>query len=261
MFITSIFAYFFGMCCIYVYSHRIVSKKYLFLIIFISFLYIVSSAFYLLSDYITGNGINEAVWYHISSGIDVEILFQYKYVIALTVILFLASLYFLNIYYKKIKNRVNKRSLKTLASEVLLLISFLIHPTLFSIYDYSKDYDALEELNFSDYYLKPTIKPTREDHPNFVYIYIESLERTFLDQNIFPGLLKNIKQLELDNISFSNIQENFGTGWTTAGIVSSQCGIPLIGSDKGYDSFYKNATCLSDLLHSQGYFLSTMQGL
>jgi phosphoglycerol transferase len=264
MFELSLLLYLIGMYGVYRYSNRSANKKYLISIMGIGFLYILSAFFYLFANYFTGNGINEAVWYHIASGIDFEILSQFWLDVLVSIVLLLLSFTFLYIYYTKIKvNKNTKRSIKVMLFEVVLVASLVINPLAFAVYDLYNGTSIdrnLENLNFSDFYLSPTIQPAKENHPNFVYIYIESFERTFLNENIFPGLALNLKHLELNHTSFTNMQENFGTGWTAAGIVSSQCGIPLVGSDNGYEQFYKNAVCLTDLLHSQDYFISLMQG-
>lgn len=100
--------------------------------------------------------------------------------------------------------------------------------------------------------------------PNIVYIYLESVERTFLNDSIFPGLAPNLKKLDAEAISFTNIQQTYGTGWTMAGMVASQCGIPLStdvwNSMAGLDSFLPGATCLGDLLAAQGYALDYVGG-
>lgn len=261
MFILSIILFISSIYLIYKYNSRIRNKLYLSLVMGISFTYFLSCVFYLLSDYFTGKGIDESIWYHLSSGISTELMSQFPFLIAMIILSILLSFIFIYVIYKMLENKKNKKSMKTLLSEILILLSILVHPTIIAIHDlYNVNNEVVEKINFSDFYQKPTIKSIKDNHPNFVYIYIESLERTFLDEKIFPELAINLNKLEKDNYSFTNVEENYGTGWTAAGIVSSQCGIPLIGSDKGYEFFYKNAICLSDLLKTQKYFLSVLQG-
>ncbi|WP_438516828.1 hypothetical protein, partial [Enterobacter hormaechei] len=64
-------------------------------------------------------------------------------------------------------------------------------------------------------------------------IYAESLERTYFDAELFPGLADELNALRTDSIDFSNTQQLPGTGYTIAGMVASQCGIPLFAPFDG----------------------------
>ena len=265
MIYLSILLFSFGMYGVYRFQTNIHSKKYVIFISFVSLLYVLITWFYLAIDYLTGEGFNEAAWYHLASGISLDLLSEFWLELCIFLMLLLVSIFILICYYKILEfrisgslNTVAKKSLWLSFSELLLFVSLIINPTVLSVYDFYSDVDIkhdVRELKFEDFYIKPSIKSVTENHPNFVYIYIESFERTFFDESIFPKLAVNLKQLEIQNTSFTNVQQNFSTGWTMAGIVSSQCGIPLMGSDKGYELFYKNAICMSDLLNTQDYHL------
>lgn len=95
---------------------------------------------------------------------------------------------------------------------------------------------------------------------NFVLLYLESVERSYLDEVRFPGLMPNLKALEGEAVSFTDLTEVEEAGWTIAGMVASQCGMPLIGSGAGFDRFLPGATCLGDLLDAKGYDLSYIGG-
>ncbi|MBA3910577.1 MAG: hypothetical protein C0524_11990 [Rhodobacter sp.] len=95
---------------------------------------------------------------------------------------------------------------------------------------------------------------------NFVLLYLESVERSYLDEARFPGLMPNLSALEARAISFTDISEVSGSGWTIAGMVASQCGMPLIGSGAGLDAFLPGATCIGDLLDPQGFDLTYLGG-
>jgi phosphoglycerol transferase len=102
--------------------------------------------------------------------------------------------------------------------------------------------------NLSDY------RPTK----NLILLYVESLEVGFSDTEKFGrDLNKSINEL------FSQppyrLMQAPGTSWTTAGMISSQCGVPLA-------PFMHNAlehrrapvlgslTCLSDVLRAHNYY-------
>src|SRR5690606_30765433 len=59
---------------------------------------------------------------------------------------------------------------------------------------------------------------------NIVWIYGESLERTYLDPEVFPGLMPGLSALVRQGLDFRDIASPRGTGWTIAGIVGSMCG-------------------------------------
>lgn len=111
------------------------------------------------------------------------------------------------------------------------------------------------------YYINPdqlTLNPTKQK--NLILIYVESLEKSYSDTNVF-----NVNLVEaLDNQLGAEIESYIqmpGAGWTMGGIVSSQCAIPLKslglgdGNHQGklYKSFLPNATCLGDELYRLGY--------
>ena len=72
-------------------------------------------------------------------------------------------------------------------------------------------------------------------------------------------MLKNLDLSLLkrkDIIDFTDInQANGYTDWTIAGLVASNCGLPLVNY-----SFYSNFNCLTDLLSKKGYNLMSIQG-
>jgi phosphoglycerol transferase len=119
--------------------------------------------------------------------------------------------------------------------------------------------------SFYKYYRKPNIFATENVHKNIVFIYAESLERTYFDKSIFPGLIKGLRELEAESTYFTNIKQVVNTGWTLAGMTASQCGIPLVtpshgNSMSGMDKFLSSAVCIGDLLNDNGYHLNYMGG-
>lgn len=95
---------------------------------------------------------------------------------------------------------------------------------------------------------------------NLVLLYLESVERSYLDETRFPGLMPNLSALEAEAVSFTDLTEVEEAGWTIAGMVASQCGMPLVGSGAGVDRFLPGATCLGDLLAPEGYDLAYLGG-
>ncbi|MDI1308164.1 MAG: sulfatase-like hydrolase/transferase [Methylotenera sp.] len=121
---------------------------------------------------------------------------------------------------------------------------------------------------FAQHYVYPAkVKVELIKPKNLVLIYVESLEDSYKDPKIFG---KNLVA-SLDHIkgtSFESFKQAPGTGWTIAGITSTQCGLPLKsvslydGNNQGENirSFLPNAVCLGDILHNAGYHNVYMGG-
>jgi len=101
---------------------------------------------------------------------------------------------------------------------------------------------------------------------NVVFVYLESFERTFLDEALFPGLTPNIARIEQQADHFTEIAGLVSAGWTMGGMVASQCGLPLVtplgsGNSMGrVGSFLSGANCLGDIMRSNGYRLEFLGG-
>lgn len=100
---------------------------------------------------------------------------------------------------------------------------------------------------------------------NLVYIYAESLERTWFDEKRFPDLLPELSRDLRDATSFTDTEQLPGTGFTIGGIVASQCGLPLffplsLNTGNVVNNFYPKAECLGDILKASGYENYFFQG-
>lgn len=103
---------------------------------------------------------------------------------------------------------------------------------------------------------------------NLVLIYAESLEQGYFDEARFPGLLPELNKWRANSVNYTGLEQVYNTSWTVAGIVASQCGVPLISPYRSHDmnslaptsSFMSEAECLTDILSEQGYFNHMMIG-
>jgi len=127
----------------------------------------------------------------------------------------------------------------------------------------NKDYDFIAEN-----YIEPNNIKNLNTKRNLVLIYLESFENIFSNKEIFDeNLIKDLDKNELNGKSFTNFKETMYTNWTIAGIVSSQCGLPLkpisiLNTQKkgkhqkhifGLKAFLPNAKCLGDILKENDY--------
>lgn len=114
-----------------------------------------------------------------------------------------------------------------------------------------------------------------ESKRNLIYIYLESMETTFLsrelggsqDENMIPELY----QLADENINFSHNDRVGGwpnisdTTWTVGAIVGQTSGVPLtipvdVNSFGKYSRFLPGLTTLSDVLKKEGYYQAVLFG-
>ncbi len=127
-------------------------------------------------------------------------------------------------------------------------------------------------LDVGDFYVEPTVIPN-PDNPkyNLVVIYLESAEETLGREDILgQNLLESIDRVTGDWDRVSRLEQYKNFGWTMAGFVGTQCGVPLrAASSEPIDPSEKNdagilngwtestymdsAVCLGDVLKDQGY--------
>ena len=150
---------------------------------------------------------------------------------------------------------------------LIALLSFIASPTTFGFANHLYVPTKLQKNQQNDFleFYKPSKIKQISQKRNLVYIYAESLERTYFDESLFPGLIKELRHLESVSTSFTQIKSVYGTQWTVAGLTASQCGIPLVtpshgNSMSGMDAFLPNTICLGDLLSEEGYELSYLSG-
>lgn len=116
-----------------------------------------------------------------------------------------------------------------------------------------------------------------EEKRNLIYIYLESMETSYLSTELGGGvennLIPELYQLALDNVNFSHNDSvggaypSSGSTWTIAAMVSHSAGIPLKtpsaidGNSFGQDGgFLSGVTSLTDILHDNGYYQALMVG-
>ena len=224
-----------------------------------------ASAF--LADYFTGNGFTEAVYFTLKFGLDGAGFGEYILLIIVTIFFILGTTFFSYFYFKYIRRRFDTKSyfMKGILHHLVLFMAFLLHPLVLDIYSIYISMHQEQSTDFYKFYKKADVSVSQNKEYNLVYIYAESLEKTYFNENAFPELMPQLKGLKHTSTEFTNIQQVTATGWTIAGMTATQCGIPLFVSSwgnslNGMDSFLSGTACLGDVLKSKGYQLSFMQG-
>jgi len=237
---------------------------------------------YFIADYFTGNGINEAVAYHLRYGLSGAGFSEYSALAVLALVVALAApvLVWLVLTAGRTVVRARCGASRALGALGLAALSLILHPAIADIArlmpgqapaltafstEEARRRERLAREDFERYYFQVSNKKADGARKNLVFIYAESLERTYFDETLFPGLMPRLRALESESLAFTDVMQVPGTGWTIAGMVASQCGIPLFtpshgNSMSGLDSFLPIATCLGDLLKDDGYHLSYLGG-
>ncbi len=232
------------------------------ILIFVLYIYIL---LYLIADYFTDNGFDSAVIYHLKYGLSGAGFGEYWKLILASIfyILFgLAAAYW--IYSKKIKTR-SKGIIFVYAAYLLIIMAFLSNPLTIDLYNYYQTLHPPDNMaDFNEFYKQPKLQHIA-DSKNLVLIYAEGLERTYFDEAIFPGLIKELRELEGKSTYFTNIKTLEGFKSTMGGVVASHCGISLsspggFNNVTGMKEFLPSATCLGDLLKQEDYYLTYFGG-
>ncbi|MDB4285554.1 sulfatase-like hydrolase/transferase [bacterium] len=229
-----------------------------------SLLYLLLTLVYIVSDSFTADGINDAVLYHVQYGLAGAGFSEYSGLILSSILFGTLGVLFVTWTWRRMMSTGGKTRTGYLwISLLFLLLAFHAHPATGDILHLISR--SPESHDFQRYYRTPYAIEKEKKRPNLVFIYAESLERTYFNEDIFPGLIKDLRDLEDRSTYFTQIEEVYGAGWTIAGMVASQCGIPLVtpshgNSMSGMDAFLPNAVCMSDLLGRKGYRLAYYGG-
>lgn len=244
---------------------KIKNKKYEFILFFCSFWFLFS-IFWILKKF--HNPTFDQILFHFRLGIfnaDYDQSLINSYILRCLFYPFLLTAFIINIskFISKLNNnfiRIFLFNLFSIFPGLIIALSILLAINKFKILDYYS-----ESANHVDivkkYYISPkSINFNLTKPKNLILIYAESMEKTFSDKSIFK---KNLIQAldDLDGMVIENLIPMPGTGWTIAGIVSSQCGIPLktvaLGRENTMGQIYKNflpsAFCLGNVLQKYGY--------
>ncbi len=246
------------------------------LVLILCMLVMTITAFYLVCDHFSGNGINDAAVFHIIYLIDLEVLLQFWPYLFLVPLVLLSLLIIWRFYSKRWSashqyffpsGTIFFRSFMALVGWLAISVSLIIHPAVSDTQRMIEQLYLNESARELSSYIQsepPKVHPERKK--SFIYIYAESLERTFFNEARFPGLMPHMKLLEQQALRVEGIRQAPMTGWTIAGMTASQCGFPLSTYKEGrntisvVDEILPGSICLGDILSEAGYHLSYMGG-
>ncbi|KER88723.1 phosphoglycerol transferase I [Xanthomonas sp. WHRI 7064] len=210
-----------------------------------------------LVDRLSGDGINAATLYHLRADMDGAGVSDFSGYIAVFIGMVLLSLSPLVLLRVRRFRRPRGGNAVFGGFVVMLLVSIAVSP----LYrDGKRLYYQLRPVDYATVvpeYLVP--QQPLQKRKNIVWIYGESLERTYFDEDVFPGLMPNLRALASEAVDVRNLTSTEGSGWTIAGMVASMCGVPLTTAPGDENSmgrmglFLPEARCLGDYLKDQGY--------
>ncbi|KPQ25802.1 MAG: phosphoglycerol transferase [Halomonas sp. HL-48] len=123
-----------------------------------------------------------------------------------------------------------------------------------------------DDADWLDYRYVAPPSSDQKDAPNLLVLYLESIERTYSDTQ-FGDAYNDLQRLGERGIVFEGVRQMENTGWTMAGMIASQCGVPLMPAGLLHDSQFEplesvvpGIDCLGDILAAQGYRLSYLGG-
>jgi len=236
----------------------------------LAFLASTGSIFLTISLYLQAAGFNDQFFYHMEWESLILGLKEYMAFIIIGVLyIALCTIYPIWLKRKPVGAKLNRKIL----TPALFMVSAFCFAPLVSITSYSYDSyrnNVMAEGRLMQGPAQLDIQPLTQTPKNLILIYAESLEQTYFDESIFPGLLPNLTELKKSAVVFSNTRQVSGTGWTIAGIVSTQCSIPFnIKHFDGEEAHaglaaiekpFPNEICLADILKGYGYDTSFMGG-
>ena len=160
--------------------------------------------------------------------------------------------------------RVEARRRAALIPAASLVVGFSVFLAVAGVPDFAVA--QLSETSIAPYYVKPAVTGVPAKPRNLITIYLESGENAYADAAAMgENLLANLDAATGEGWQTSaGLDQYEGGGWTMAGLVGTQCGIPLksLIATEGLDfntlgeevtSYLPGATCLGDVLAGQGY--------
>lgn len=236
------------------------SRKMLLVKTILTCLMILVFGFWFVSDMFTGNGVTDAVYYQLvnsAKGSSINDIIWKVVAACLFLAIFLALL--ATSYFLRKKPYKSRRFITPLYFGLFALTLFYSVPAT-NVYSSLSNLKHGDNAYASQFYIKPA---KSKGNYNYVIIYAESLERTFRDLdgvNYLPRLSKIADSYD----DFTNLIQTEGAGWTMAGLVNTQCGIPLSlpqgNSADNVSSFLEGAKCIGQKFKEEGYQNLFMRG-
>ena len=174
---------------------------------------------------ITGSGVDDSVFYHLKTGLSGGDVSQYStIVIALCAVsVFLGSGLFLLL--RNLQMMAQVHDVRWNGAIIgLVATAVLFHPVSVATMKYLFRFSLAEQKQGGYHIPVASSRPDRAQ--NLVLVYLEGLEQTYFDAGKFPNLVPELTAIRDRGVSFSDVGQTIGAGFTIGGMVAGQCGVP-----------------------------------
>ncbi len=229
----------------------------------LSALFLLLSAIWTASNYFTGEGVNDEVLFTITNSLTGAGVG--KYVLpAIGLIIFIFLIFGLLTWLILRNKNTDRRITYNYGALLFALLAIGTSPATAQLVSLTTSQYGDDKSDFSENY-KDAVKTINGSKPNLVYIFGESLERTYFDNDVFPDLTPELGAIKKESLDFSNTIQIPGAENTVSGMVSALCGIPLFApfdsnASSSLSTFYPRSVCLGDILKASGYTNYFYQG-
>lgn len=212
------------------------------------------------------------------SGVQSGLIRNYLLKAALPALIIGAVWLYLLLHRKRGKYSTGPRHLPGIISVVLSVLLLA-----FAAWDVELDAYLLDQIKTTELYETNYIDPDSvsitfpEQKRNLVYILLESMETSYLSQELGGGLSENLipelYDLARNNTNFSHNSDvggfytTSGATWTIGSMVAQTAGIPLKTPTEDVnqygasgEAFLPGVTTLTSILHDAGYYQALMVG-
>lgn len=238
---------------------RVTSKKHFLGASLALALALALNLFYGVANHYTGVGINEAALFQIGKGIDGltrDLLMPLFFLLGMVLVGFGGLLVLAWLRMRKRPAPAHRHQNRVLMAALALAILFspgFLQPANLAKATWNQDQYRAELQAFS-VETKAESSRVPKRIKKVVTIYAEGLERAFLEEKRFPGLMPNLNRLRPSAVDVRGVLQVPFTGWTIAGQVATQCGVGVGNGQNGEG--LGGTTCLGDLFQHQGFTLS-----
>jgi len=229
-------------------------------------IYLLITIAFFLANHFTGNGINFDVLTQLqlgslSAGFYTFESYHLKIILLISLFLIIYSLV-------KFSPGVESTHLPFWCKATIVFLMFALHPFTTSSGQLATKLLSSEKAEFIVEILKTNrlsneaIESARSNNrvqPNVLMIYLESLERTYFDPRYYQNLLTELQDLTTQGEDFTSVKMPWGATHTIAGMIASQCGVPINTPRGGKhqhgdsDIYMPQAQCLNDITKDLGY--------
>jgi len=228
---------------------------------------------YFVANYFTGDGITFDVLTHLNHHSLSAAFYTFEnyqkaglLLIALFIVIYFAS---------KQHQQTNSSNKQKLIYSACLVLMLALHPfaitsaNLFYRLTNSASSGFVLQTIKDNYYSDEQINQVKQEIgklPNVLFIYLESLERTYFDNRYYENLMTELEELSKQAIDFTDVRMTWGATHTIAGMIASLCGVPINSPTGGTlqsgdsDVYMPKAQCLGDITKKLGYYNVFYQG-